>query len=137
MKRWDDQSADERAETIRRAKRRGARLSGHPAWGQMLAAARKLGLPRAFAADLYVHDVDALARLRGASVPFLWAVGESGSYFSRLPEQGPATSKGDWLARYLSEERPHVFYWDGIILRALDAAGIRNVIAGRAFDAIT
>jgi hypothetical protein len=128
---WDRQNEKQRAKTVADIKRRGVHASKHPAWPLLLRVAGESRWPRAFAADLYVHD---RGSLEGAepSTPFLWAIGETGTqiYWLASPTGKPRThteSEAIEHVAYLECYRPRMYHWDGATLRTctrLDAIGV-------------
>ncbi len=126
---WDQQNDFQRATTLDRAKRRGMHASGHPAWPSMLAAARELGWPRAFAADLYIHNVAALRVDLGE--PFLWALGETGTQLTWKRDMCLADAREH--VAYLEENRPAIFFWTGATLYRCTSYDARAVLQGFAF----
>lgn len=118
---WYLQNDAERRATVRAAMRLGAQHA-HPAWALIHARAKALGLPRAFASDLFVHDRRALEQAP-RDARFIWAIGESGTYLHWIARKGYLCCKysdAHSIAEYLTQERPHIFYWDGATLSAID-----------------
>ncbi len=126
---WDAQNERQRATTLASAKRRGVNASGHPTWPLMLAAARELGWPRAFAADLYIHDVAALRVDLGES--FVWAIGETGTQLTSKRDMTLADAREH--VTYLEENRPAIFFWTGTTLYRCTSYDARGVLQGFAF----
>lgn len=88
-------------------------------YAAIVAASEKLGLPLRFRTDLTQHDRSALHQ-HGPAVPFLWCVGEDGTYMMRGPWHAHEESKLRGLVTTLAEwARVHWFFWDGSALLEL------------------
>ena len=94
------------------------------AWIAVLAAARKLGLPRAFRGDLR-HDRRALMRGKRAA-RFVWAIGECGSFLAWIGVRSPRRTEA--LARTVLEMFPHVYLWDGSALAPCDPRDLASLL---------
>ena len=109
----------------------------HPAFARMKAEAKKRGWPRAFEADLFIHDASNLLR-KASSEPFVWAVGETGTFLYKLDPKTPMTaSQGESLVESfveaISADRPALFYWDGLALLESTKEQIVHVLSGRSW----
>ena len=117
VKSWDSQTEGEKRATVAARKRLGTRHK-HAAWRLMLGVARKLGFPRSFEADLYVHDRDTLASMAGTDEPFFWAIGETGTQLALPLQRGDGSFGRAGLLEYVRSwptyGRPHVYVWDGL-----------------------
>lgn len=99
-------------------------MRDYPAFEAIVTAAESLGLPLAFARDLYLHDRDAIAR-PDAPERFMWCVGSTGTTiaWSTLGKNYTDADAKAW-ARTLSEERPHAFEWNGRTLRKVPTSRV-------------
>lgn len=116
---WDMQNEDERRKTVASAKRAGVRHP-HPAWRPILEAARALGWPSLFEADLYVHDRRTLVKTPHDQ-RFVWAIGPTGTHILWGESRGWMQSKTASYVRAVADMRPEFFAWDGKSLQRTTA----------------
>lgn len=116
---WDLQNEEERKQTVAKAKRAGVRHP-HPAWRSILEAARALGWPALFEADLYVHDRVTLAKTP-ADRPFVWAIGETGTHILWPEPRSWRRAETASYVRAVRDMRPEFFAWDGRGLQPITA----------------
>lgn len=81
-------------------------------------AAKKLGLPKKFTADLTEHD-RAFCEENTALMPFLWNIHENGTHIMSLPDRRSDVSASLVLVKSIhdvSGGTGHWFFFDGVAL---------------------